>query len=122
MTSKRTIPLTIEGFLGCYENDLQQHEFNSYAAHLKQTDLTPKLCVSACSAISFNLAAIERGTMCFCKKENSIDSIKEVDLNCMVIPCAGDPNLACGSNETLLVYAAGALSTVIKILICIQIQ
>lgn len=98
--------------MGCYINNLDQHEFNSFAAHLDPSFLTPKLCVKACSAISFNLAAIENGTFCFCKQQNGITSTLDDDANCLQTPCAGDSALSCGSEFYLMVYAAGPLSNV----------
>lgn len=104
----------LKGYLGCYVNNLLQHEFNTFAGHLDHSKLTPLLCVKACSAIGFSLAAIEKGTMCFCKKSNTIFSVKDVDANCQSIACVGDPLQACGSQTNLLVYGAGPLSTVIS--------
>lgn len=98
--------------MGCYVNNLDQHEFNSFAAHLDPSLLTPQLCVKACSAISFNLAAIESGAYCFCKQQNVITSQLDTDASCLQTPCAGDSALSCGSDSYLMVYAAGPLSTV----------
>lgn len=102
----------ILGYMGCFVNDLTNHEFNSFAAHLDPNQMTPQLCVKACSAISYNLAAIENGTWCFCKEFDGISSTQDVDANCQSISCAGDPAISCGSENYILVYAAGPLSTV----------
>lgn len=93
-------------------NNLKQHEFNSFAAHLDASKLTPRLCSKACSAIGYSLAAIERGTMCFCKFVDGVASVRDDDANCTSIPCAGESNLACGSVTNIMVYEAGAISRV----------
>ncbi|CAF0863211.1 unnamed protein product [Brachionus calyciflorus] len=96
------------GYKGCFENDIFNHEFNSFASHLDSSIITPQRCISACTAMGYSLAAIENGNLCFCKSGTNINSVKASDSNCQTIPCEGNVNSACGSMQHIMVYEAGA--------------
>jgi hypothetical protein len=100
--------LTIDqdGYSGCYVKSPIVHEFNSYVSHIDYSSLTPSLCRASCVALGYAMAAIENGTMCFCKSSYSIVSTQTSDSQCQVASCPGDSTKACGSTSTYMVYMA----------------
>ncbi len=103
-----------DGYVGCYVNDINFHEFNSFVSHLDSTQLTPYECKINCYHLGYSLAAIENGTMCFCKTGLTISSTPAIsDSECQSLPCLGSPSLACGSLNNLMVYLPG-LPTQVK--------
>jgi hypothetical protein len=102
------------GYVGCFQNDMSNPQFTSYAAHMDESQITPQLCSSACSAIGYNLAAMSQAKWCFCKLKNDIAYTKVDDSNCNELACAGDASLTCGSSLDAfwMVYIAGPLSKV----------
>lgn len=97
-----------DGYVGCYIKDITFHEFNSFVSHLDSTQLTPYECKINCYYLGYNLAAIENGTMCFCKTGLTISSsLAASDSNCQTLACPGNPSLACGSLDNLMVYLPG---------------
>lgn len=98
----------IIGYVGCYINDKENHEFNSFASHLNLSDLKPQTCIAACSAVGYVLSAIEDGNLCFCKSSITVYSIRDNDTSCQSLSCPGDPTLDCGSINNIMVYEAGS--------------
>lgn len=85
-------------------NNRLAHEFNAFASHLDETLLTPQLCIKACFSMGYAMAAIEQGDKCFCKSTTNVYSVNASDSSCQTIACKGNPALACGSENNLLVY------------------
>ena len=63
-------------------------------------------------SMGFSLAAIETGTMCFCKSSTTINSQPISDSNCQTNTCPGDATLYCGSFGYLMIYQAGSSARV----------
>ena len=98
------------GYVGCFINVRSAHEFNAFASHLDETQLTPSLCTKACLAMSYSMAAIEEGTKCFCKSTTSIFYARDLDSACQVLSCAGSASLACGSPNNIMVYNSTSIA------------
>ncbi|RNA11739.1 WSC domain-containing 2 [Brachionus plicatilis] len=102
LTTSQNIDRT--GFIGCFVNDKEKNEFRTYASHLDLNSLTPQLCVDACSVMGQSLAAIEEGNFCFCKSSEGTNLVNTTDSDCLALSCPGDPSLACGSQNNLMIY------------------
>lgn len=92
------------GYIGCYSNNIAIPDFTSFASHLDPTQLTPSVCSKACFAINYQLAGIQDGTMCFCKKSNLTSLTATLNLNCQQIACTGDSTLGCGGIGYWMIY------------------
>jgi hypothetical protein len=97
-------------FLGCYINDRSAHEFNTFASHLDETQLTPTLCIRACASMFYKMAAIEDGTKCFCKSTTTVLSVITANSNCQLLACAGSTTTACGSTNNIMVYNVSSIT------------
>jgi hypothetical protein len=113
--TKSQLVIQDDGYAGCYVKDITFHEFNSFVAHLDWNELTPNECRKNCQYLGYNLAAIENGTMCFCKTGFGIISTKGIDSDCQALPCPGNPKLACGSSNNLMVYVSALPTEVLTI-------
>ena len=80
------------------------HEFNAFASHLDETQITPKLCIKACLSMGYTLASIEFGDKCFCKTGTTVNSLLAMDSSCMSLSCNGNTSLACASKDYFLAY------------------
>lgn len=112
-TTSQSIDRT--GFVGCFVNDKEKNEFRTYASHLDLNSLTPQLCVDACSVMGQSLAAIEEGNFCFCKSSEETNLVNTTDSDCLALSCPGDPSLACGSQNNLMIYKSLSSTQVKKI-------
>ena len=83
---------------------MQNHEFNTFPAIVDPKVLQPSLCIQGCSALGSTLAAIENGSMCFCKISQTISSVQSNDTDCQSIICEGNRQFYCGSTSYLMVY------------------
>lgn len=101
--------LNTNSYLGCYSLDRANREFNLYPGFIDSSQLTPQICIKACSAYGAELAAIESGKLCFCKMTDSISSMIVDNIHCQVYTCPGDSSTYCGSETSLVVYLAGSI-------------
>jgi WSC domain len=69
------------------------------------SSMTVEMCVGACSAKGYGLAALEYGSQCFCG--NKISSLSSVvpDSQCEVMLCPGNTTEYCSNGDRLQVYS-----------------
>ncbi|WRT67402.1 uncharacterized protein IL334_004373 [Kwoniella shivajii] len=68
-------------------------------------ELTPSLCLTACSACQYHFAGLQNGNACFCGSSITSSSISKssTDFTCLKA-CTGDPGSICGGSTSMSFY------------------
>ncbi|CAF0878833.1 unnamed protein product [Brachionus calyciflorus] len=92
-------------FFGCYEYDVANMEFLTFASHLDPNLATPALCSKACDSMGLPFSAITSSMFCFCRLTAPTASVKVSDDTCYSSGmCTADTNQYCGHSKYMLVY------------------